>query len=443
MKWTPSSWQQFPITQQPSYTQEDVLAIKEVKQKIKQFPGIVSQKTICDLRISLEKVNKREAFILQGGDCAESFSGFNAQNLTSLFRLFLQMNAVLLEGLQVPIVKIGRVAGQYAKPRSSEFEVINGVSLPSYRGDIINGLDFTPQSRKADPRRILQTYFHSIATYNFMQELANRGFASLVNITKFSEEYVKMFSVFAKYNETIDKINRHLSFLENCGHNVKGNELLNKADFFTSHEALLLHYEEAFVREINGKNYCLSADMLWIGDRTRNLNDAHVEFLRGVENAIGIKVGPSADIDEIIEVVKALNPSNEKGKIILIVRMGVGKILSKFPQILERFATSDLNVIWQIDPMHGNIIKLENGYKTRRVEDIVGEIKQFFQINKEFGTYAGGVHLEMTGGDVTECIGGMQNILDENLQERYETYCDPRLNASQALQVILEVMKEN
>lgn len=440
MKWTPNSWEGFPIKQQPNYSADDLAKIKLIKEKIRSYPGIVSEKTITDLRKSLAKVESREAFILQGGDCAETFSGFNTQNLTSLFRLFLQMNVVLLESLNVPIVKIGRVAGQYAKPRSADLEEVNGIVLPSYRGDIVNDIEFTIEGRRANPERVMQTYFHAVATYNFIQELAHDGYASLINIQKFSNDFVAKFGAFEKYNGIIDKVNKHLKFLSNCGYPIQEDSSINKADFFVSHEALLLHYEEGFVREIDGKNYCLSADMLWIGDRTRDVGGAHVEFLRGIENPVGIKVGPSTETKELQEIIKKLNPKNEHGKIVLIVRMGVEKIAEKFPPILKEISKSNLNVVWQIDPMHGNIIKLENGYKTRKVEDIVREIKSFFEIHKKFGTYAGGVHLEMTGGNVTECIGGMQNILGENLPEKYETYCDPRLNASQALQVMLDIM---
>lgn len=441
MNWNKTSWHGFPIKQQPQYTEKDLLQIERIKGKISSSPGIVSQKSITDLRKALVKVNNREAFILQGGDCAESFSGFNTQNLTRLFRLFLQMNAILMEGLQKPIVKIGRIAGQYAKPRSSDFEEIEGVSLPSYRGDIINSIEFTPEARKPDPNKIMETYFHSIATYNFVQQLARGGFASLENISEWNKEFLEFSESNVIFKEIINKINGHIRFFMNCGYSAENEQRINQADFFVSHEALLLHYEEALVREYNGKNYCLSGDQLWIGDRTRDVNGAHVEFLRGVENPVGIKAGPKADPDEIVELTKILNPENELGKIIIIVRMGADKIKDCMPKILEKVTSSNRNVIWQTDPMHGNIIKLDNGYKTRKVSDISKEIAAFREIHKQFGTYAGGVHLEMTGNNVTECIGGIQNISDKNLVEKYETYCDPRLNSSQALQVMLEMVK--
>lgn len=443
MNWSKNSWQKFPIKQQPLYSESEFLEITNIKEKIASYPGIVSQKSIIDLRKSLVKVNNKEAFILQGGDCAESFSGFNTQNLTRLFRLFLQMNAILMEGLQKPIVKIGRIAGQYAKPRSSDFEERNGITLPSYRGDIINGIEFTAEARKSNPSRIMETYFHAIATYNFIQQLARGGFASLDNISKWNEEFLEFSNDNAKFEEIITRINTHIKFFMNCGYSAGSEQRINQADFFTSHEALLLHYEEAFVREYNGKNYCLSADQLWIGDRTRNIDSAHIEFLRGIENPIGIKVGPTANANEIAEIIKILNPRNELGKIILITRIGAKQINDLFPDILEKITSSEQNVIWQTDPMHGNMIKLDNGYKTRNIVDISTEISTFFKIHEQFGTYAGGIHLEMTGNNVTECIGGMQNILSNNIPEKYETYCDPRLNSSQSLQVMLEMVSLN
>ncbi len=442
MNWDKKSWQNFPIKQQPNYSSEDVLEISKIKERISQFPGIVSKSSIEKLRSSLVSVQRGESLLLQGGDCAESFSGFNTQNLTNYFRLFLQMNAVLMEGFKKPVVKIGRIAGQYAKPRSSDFEEINGIKMPSYRGDIINSIEFNESARKPDPQRIIETYFYSVATYNFIQNLARGGFASFENVFKWNEEFLSVANRNTEFEQIISKINNHIRFFKNCGYNTSNSEKLQQADFFTSHEALLLHYEEPFVREFNGKNYCLSADELWIGDRTRKITDAHVEFLRGIENAIGIKVGPTTDRNELIEIIKTLNPQNEEGKIILIARMGADKIETILPPIIEHVTKSNVGVIWQIDPMHGNIVKADNGYKTRRVSDISSEILSFFKIHKELGTYAGGVHLEMTGNDVTECLGGFQNIVDDDLSKHYHTHCDPRLNSSQALEIMLQLVKD-
>lgn len=441
MIWSKTSWKHFPIKQQPSYSDEDLPKIEEIKKQISTFPGIVSKTSVKNLRSRLTKVQNREAIILQGGDCAESFSGFNTVNLTNYFRLFLQMNAVLMEGFKKPVVKIGRIAGQYAKPRSSDFEEIDGKSLPSYRGDIINSIEFTQEARRANPNRILDTYFHSAATYNFIQNLARGGFASFVNISKWNEEFLAIAKRNTEFESIIGAINSHIKFLENCGYSAHDSHKLQEAEFFISHEALLLHYEESFIREENGKNYCLSADQLWIGDRTRKITDAHVEFLRGIENPIGIKVGPTTDVLELIDIIKILNPNNEDGKIILIARMGAAKINDILPSIVEKVTNANVKIIWQVDPMHGNIIKTENGYKTRKVEDISSEIMSFFKIHKEIGTYAGGIHLEMTGNDVTECLGGFQNIIDEDLSKRYHTYCDPRLNSSQSLQIMLQLVK--
>lgn len=442
MQWQKNSWQSFPIKQQPQYSQQDINLIENIKNQMEQFPGIVSKASIINLRQKLQSVQNGKAFLLQGGDCAESFSGFNTQNLTNFFRLFLQMNAVLMEGFKKPVVKIGRIAGQYAKPRSSDFEEINGVSLPSYRGDIINSIEFNEEARKPNPNKILETYFYSAATYNFIQNLARGGFASFANISKWNEEFLAIANGNKDFDNIIQKINDHIKFFENCGHSFDENHKLHQADFFTSHEALLLHYEEALVRNIDGKNYCLSADQLWIGDRTRKITDAHIEFLRGIENPIGIKVGPTTDVIELIEIIKLINPQNTEGKIILIARMGAEKINDILPLIVQKVHNANIGVIWQIDPMHGNIIKTQNGYKTRKVEDISSEILSFFKIHKKIGTYAGGVHLEMTGNDVTECLGGFQNIIDTDLSKRYHTHCDPRLNSAQSLQIMLQLVND-
>lgn len=442
MEWNKKSWKNFPIKQQPEYSSNDLSEVESIKERISFFPGIVSATSIQNLKKRLTKVQNGEAFLLQGGDCAESFSGFNHQNLTNYFRLFLQMNAVLMEGFKKPIVKIGRIAGQYAKPRSSDFEEKDGVSLPSYRGDIINSIDFNKEARRPDPNKLLETYFYSAATYNFIQSLARGGFASLANVSKWNEEFLSIAQGNKKFDEIIQKINGHIKFFENCGYSSEEAHKFQEAEFFTSHEALLLHYEEPLVHRNDGKNYCLSADELWIGDRTRKATDAHVEFLRGIENPVGIKVGPKTDVDELIEIIRIVNPKNESGKIILISRMGADKVLELLPPIVEKVRNSGLGVIWQVDPMHGNIIKAENGYKTRRVEDISAEIRGFFEVHKKLGTYSGGVHLEMTGNDVTECLGGFQNIVDNDLSKRYHTHCDPRLNSSQSLEIMLQLVQD-
>lgn len=442
MTWQKDSWKNFSIKQQPNYSPQDITAIEHIKQNISSMPGIVSKTSIQKLRAALAKVQHGKAFLLQGGDCAESFSGYNTKNLTNYFRLFLQMNAVLMEGFKRPVVKIGRIAGQYAKPRSSDFEEKNSIQLPSYRGDIINSIEFTEEARKPNPHKILETYFYSAATYNFIQNLARGGFASFANISKWNEEFLAIANGNQDFDNIIKQINNHIKFFENCGYALQSDQNLNQADFFTSHEALLLHYEEALIREYEGKNYCLSADQLWIGDRTRKITDAHVEFLRGIENPVGIKVGPTTDISELMEIIKTLNPNNEDGKIILISRMGTEKIMDLLPPIVEKVHKSGVGVIWQADPMHGNIIKAQNGYKTRRVEDISSEILSFFKVHKKYGTYAGGVHLEMTGNNVTECLGGFQNIIDDDLSKRYHTHCDPRLNSSQSLEIMLQLVKD-
>jgi 3-deoxy-7-phosphoheptulonate synthase len=437
--WSVNSWWDLPIKQQPIYQNQQDLA--KAEKELSQFPDLVSFDEVEDLKNDLAKVARGEAFLLQGGDCAESFAEFNHNNIRGYFRTILQMTIALMYGLQKPVVKVGRIAGQYAKPRSDDFETINGVSLPSYRGDNINGIEFNQAARKCDPQRLIKSYFHSAATLNYIRSLALGGYASLKNVNSWNEEFASSLNQKGNIEEIITSINQALSFIESCGLNSREFLQLNSAKFYTSHEALLLNYEQQFTRNLVGtnKHYDLSAHLLWIGDRTRGVGDAHVEFMRGIENPIAFKVGPSIFEDDLIKLLDILNPKNEAGKITLISRMGASKVEDLLPKLIEKVKAEGRNVIWSCDPMHGNTVKSSTGYKTRKFDDILSEIKSFLRVHKSIGTYAGGIHFEMTG---QECLGGNQQISELDLQNRYHTHCDPRLNSSQSLELAFLIAQE-
>ncbi len=440
--WKVNSWRNLPIKQQPIYENQDLL--KQTEQQLKNFPPLVSFDEIEKLKSELALVSEGKAFLLQGGDCAESFAEFSHDNLKNFFRTVMQMTIALMHGLDKPIVKVGRIAGQYAKPRSDNSETIDGVTMPSYRGDIVNKIDFEKDARVADPKRLIESYFYSAASLNYLRSLALGGYGNLEKINKWNEEFAH--SLVSKENteKVIEEVNKNLRFMKACGLDSSSLPQLTTASFFTSHEALLLNYEEAFTRENkdNKKFYDLSAHMLWIGDRTRTPNEAHVEFMRGINNPIAFKVGPSITKDDLLNLLEILNPENEAGRITLISRMGAGKVEQTLPPLVEAVKKSGKKVIWSCDPMHGNTIKSSNGYKTRKFDDILGEIKAFFKVHKELGTYAGGVHFEMTGQDVTECLGGNQQITELNLQDRYHTHCDPRLNSSQSVELAFMIAQD-
>jgi len=388
-----------------------------------------------------------KAFLLQGGDCAESFAEFHANNIRDTFRVMLQMAVVLTFGAACPIVKVGRMAGQFAKPRSAPTEVIDGVELPSYRGDIINGIDFTKDSREPDPERLVRAYNQSASTLNLLRAFAQGGFADLHKVHQWNLEFVSDGAQGQRYNELANRIDEALNFMRACGIEPATVPELRETDFYTSHEALLLWYEQALTRtdSLTGKWYDCSAHMLWIGDRTRDPNEAHVEFMRGIHNPIGMKCGPTTDPDELIRLIDALNPKNEGGRLTLIARMGHDKVADHLPALIRAVQREGKKVVWSCDPMHGNTIKSASGYKTRPFDRVLAEVKNFFAVHRAEGTYAGGVHFEMTGQDVTECIGGAQAISDETLGDRYHTHCDPRLNAKQSLELaflIAEALKD-
>ncbi len=436
MSWTPSSWRTCTIKQQPTYQNQELL--KKIEKRLSSYPPLIFAGEARKLKEKLAAAGRGEAFLLQGGDCAESFADFNAQNIKNLFKLMLQMNMVLMYSTGKPIVKVGRIAGQFAKPRSSDYEEIDGVSLPSYRGDIINGMKFEEEARVPNPENMIRAYNQSASTLNLLRAFARGGLADLNKVHQWNLEFIKDNPLGKRYDELSDKIDYSMKFMSACGLNSDTMPQLHQTTLYTSHEALLLNYEEALTREDSetGEWYDCSAHMLWIGDRTRDLSEAHIEFFRGISNPIGCKVGPSMGEDELIELINVLNPNNEEGRLNLIVRMGASKIREYFPPLLQKVKESKLNVVWSCDPMHGNVEKSSTGFKTRDFSNILSEVEQFFAIHKEIGTVPAGIHLEMTGNDVTECTGSKScPITAEELASRYHTQCDPRLNASQALEL--------
>lgn len=435
MSWTKDSWRNYKALQQPTY--EDKELLKACEKELESFPPLIFAGEIRDLKAELAKVCRGEAFLLQGGDCAESFSSFNANNIRDMFRLFLQMALVLSFGAGMPVIKVARMAGQFAKPRSSDYEEKNGISLPSFRGDIINELEFSEEARKANPKKMLQAYMQSASTLNLLRGFCFGGFADLNEVHKWNLGFVRKKEIDDKYEDLVNKLTQTLNFLKACNINAKNTPQIHQTSLFTSHEALLLPYEEALTRvdSLSGDYYALSAHMLWIGERTRGIDDAHVHFLSGVKNPIGVKIGPTATSSDILKLAAKLNPQNEEGRLNIIIRMGADKIDKILPNIFKDISKEGLNIVYSIDPMHGNTIKTGNNYKTREFDAILKEVTSFFDISKAYGINPGGVHFEMTGQDVTECIGGSFGVNENDLKKRYETQCDPRLNANQALEL--------
>ena len=433
--WNLSSWRSKPIKQQPVYP--DMEKLYKTEDILSTYPPLVFAGEVRNLKKYLADATEGRAFLLQGGDCAESFAEFNADNIRDLFKVILQMAVVLTYAGSCPIVKVGRVAGQFAKPRSSDTETIGGIELPSYRGDIINGIEFTEEARVPDPERMIKAYNQSAATQNLLRAFARGGMADLHQVNRWNLGFVKDRALGERYQNLADRITESLAFMEACGITAKNTPNINQTVLYTSHEALLLNYEEALTRRdsISGDWYDCSAHMLWIGDRTRGVDEAHVEFLRGIKNPVGVKAGPSMSIDDLLKLSDILNPDNEAGRLNVIVRMGAQKIGDYLPQMIRAVKKEGKKILWSIDPMHGNTFKTANNYKTRLFDKILLEVKNFFDIHKSEGTYAGGVHLEMTGQNVTECMGGAQAITEEGLGSRYHTHCDPRLNADQALEL--------
>jgi 3-deoxy-7-phosphoheptulonate synthase len=433
--WSKNSWRNHEAQQMPVYT--DAAKLDAVTAKLASYPPLVFAGEARRLKAELAEVAERRAFLLQGGDCAESFEEFGANNIRDTFRVMLQMAVVLTFAARVPVVKVGRVAGQFAKPRSAATETIGGVELPSYRGDIINGFAFTAEARNPDPDRMVQAYMQSAATLNLLRAFATGGYADLHRVLSWNLDFAKGSSEIEKYQELASRISTAVDFMDACGLNPANESKLRTVEYYTSHEALLLPYEEAFARidSTTGQTVAGSGHMIWIGDRTRQPDGAHVEFCRGVINPLGVKCGPSLRPDELLRLIDILNPLNEVGRITLICRTGAGKVADHLPGWIRAVERAGKKVVWSCDPMHGNTVKSDSGYKTRPFDLVLGEVREFFDVHAAEGTYAGGVHFEMTGTDVTECIGGMQQLTSADLSNRYHTACDPRLNASQALEL--------
>ncbi|MCC6920625.1 MAG: 3-deoxy-7-phosphoheptulonate synthase class II [Alphaproteobacteria bacterium] len=433
--WSPTSWRAKPIQQVPEYP--DAAKLAAVEAKLKTYPPLVFAGEARNLTHALGEVSEGKAFLLQGGDCAESFAEFHPDNIRDTFRVLLQMAVVLTFSGSMPVVKVGRIAGQFAKPRSAPTETVDGVELPSYRGDIVNGPDFTAEARVPDPERLVQAYLQSASTLNLLRAFAQGGYADLHNVHRWNLGFIAGSPAGEKYQALADRISETLGFMEACGITPESTPQLRTTDFYTSHEALLLGYEQAMTRidSTSGDWYDTSAHMLWIGDRTRQPDGAHVEFMRGIKNPIGLKCGPSLKHDEMLRLIDVLNPGNVPGRLTLIGRFGADTAADLWPKLIRAVAREGKNVVWSCDPMHGNTIKSSTGYKTRPVDRILKEVQAFFGAHRAEGTHPGGVHFEMTGRDVTECIGGAVAITDADLASRYDTACDPRLNASQVLEL--------
>ncbi len=440
--WTPQSWREKPVRQVPIYPDEDKL--KEVEGRLQSFPPLVFAGEARKLRRKLARVAQGKGFLLQGGDCAESFAEHSADNIRDFFRVFLQMAVVLTYAGGQPVIKLGRIAGQFAKPRSSDTETRDGVTLPSYRGDIINDIAFEEAARIPDPHRQLQAYRQAAATLNLLRAFAQGGYANLEHVHRWTLGFLRDSPAAGRYREIADRISDTMRFMRACGINPDTAHQLRTTDFYTSHEALLLGYEEALTRidSTSGEWYATSGHFLWIGDRTRDPEGAHVEFLRGVQNPIGLKTGPTMTPEELLRLAAILNPDNDPGRLTVITRFGAGKVGEHLPALLRAARREGLNIVWSCDPMHGNTVKTETGFKTRPFESILAEVRAFMQIHAAEGTHAGGIHIEMTGQNVTECTGGARAVAEKDLCDRYHTHCDPRLNAAQALELAFLLAEE-
>lgn len=442
MMWKKDSWKNFEALHIPTY--EDSNQLNNVLNNLKGFPPLVFAGEVRSLRKSLGEVAEGNAFLLQGGDCAESFSEFHADNIRDTFRVILQMAVILTSGTNLPIVKVGRMAGQFAKPRSNPTEIKNGEELESYRGDIINGIEFESSLRKPDPERMLKGYSQAASTLNLLRAFADGGYADLRYVNSWNMGFLKSGPEYERYRSLANKIQESLNFMEALGVNSKNTPQLTKTEYYTCHEALLLPYEEALTREdsTTGDIYDTSAHFVWIGDRTRFPNSAHVEFCSGIQNPIGIKCGPTLNLDDLMKILDKLDPENSPGKITLISRYGSDKVQDYLPKLIKRISDEGRSVVWSCDPMHGNTVKSSNGTKTRPFENILDEVKNNIKIHNSQGSLLGGIHLEMTGQNVTECTGGIDDISESDLKDRYHTHCDPRLNANQAIQLAFLIADE-
>jgi 3-deoxy-7-phosphoheptulonate synthase len=433
--WTPDSWRAHEARQLPTYPDADALAAAEAE--LRNYPPLVFAGEARDLQGDLAEVAAGKAFLLQGGDCAESFAEFHPNNIRDTFRVILQMAVVLTFASKLPVVKLGRMAGQFAKPRSADMEEQDGRVLPSYRGDNVNDIAFTPESRTPDPQRMVKAYSQSAATLNLLRAFAQGGYANLHQVHRWTHDFMGRSPWTKKYTDLADRIGEALEFMAACGINPETVPQLKGTTFYTSHEALLLPYEQALTRQdsLTGDWYDTSAHFLWIGDRTRFEGSAHVEFLRGIGNPIGMKCGPSLEPDALLRLLDTLNPARAPGRITLITRYGYDKIEANLPRLVRAVTREGHPVVWSCDPMHGNVVKAQNGYKTRPFDRILAEVRGFFAVHRAEGSFGGGIHCEMTGQNVTECTGGAVDVTEQSLADRYHTHCDPRLNAAQSLEL--------
>ena len=440
-EWQKTGWRSKPRVQMPDYT--DAAALQAVEAQLSQYPPLVFAGEARRLKRELGAASRGEAFLLQGGDCAEAFAQFSADNIRDTFKVMLQMAMVLTYGAKVPVVKVGRMAGQFAKPRSAPTETVDGVELPSFRGDIINELEFTPEARIPDPKKMLQAYTQAAATLNLLRAFSTGGYADVHQVHSWTLGFTDREEA-QKYRDVANRIQDTLDFMTAAGITNDNNHELHTVDFYTSHESLLLEYEEALTRidSTTGKWLAGSGHMIWIGDRTRQPDGAHVEFARGVQNPIGLKCGPTTTAEDLKVLMEKLNPENEEGRLTLIARFGAGTVGEHLPRLIKAVREEGANVLWSCDPMHGNTIKSATGYKTRPFDSVLREVREFFQVHSAEGTIPGGVHFEMTGQDVTECTGGVRAVTEEDLSDRYHTACDPRLNASQSLELAFLVAEE-
>ncbi len=437
--WNPDSWRGLPIRQVPGY--DDEAALGRVENTLRTYPPLVFAGEARRLKERLSAVSAGSAFLLLGGDCAESFAEFHPNNIRDMFKVLLQMAVVLTFGGGLPVVKLGRMAGQFAKPRSSDTETRNGVTLPSYRGDIINSLEFDAAGREPDPQRMVQAYSQSAATLNLLRAFAQGGYADLHRVHAWNQDFVADSPQGERYRALADRLTETLDFMAACGLNSETTPQIRETEFYTAHEGLFLSYEEALTRvdSTTGDWYDCSAHLVWIGDRTRQFDGAHVEFMRGITNPIGMKCGPTLEPDDLLRLIDRLNPANEPGRLTLITRMGADQVEARLPRLIRKVEREQRAVVWCIDPMHGNTVTSANGYKTRSFDRILDELHAALAIHAAEGSHAGGVHFELTGQNVTECIGGAQAISEASLGDNYLTHCDPRLNASQALELAFEI----
>ena len=440
--WKINSWRKYPVKHIPEYP--DKKELDQVLDKMRTFPPLVFAGETRHLKQQLAEVVDGKAFLLQGGDCAESFAEFHPDNIRDTFKLMLQMSLVLTYSASLPVVKLGRIAGQFSKPRSSPTEIKNGIELPSYLGDNINGIEFSEKARVPDPKRLFKAYSQSAATLNLVRAFCHGGFADLKKVHTWNLGFIKKSPEAKRFKELEDQIAKALAFMDACGINSDFNRRLKTVNFWTSHEALLLPFEESMTRldSTTGENHDTSAHFVWIGDRTRQLDGGHVEFCRGIENPIGIKCGPTLKAEDLIKLCNKINPTNEKGKITLISRFGHQNVSKHLPKLIRAIKKEGLNVIWSCDPCHGNTIQSTTGFKTRPFNSVLSEVKNVFACHQSESSYAGGLHIELTGQNVTECTGGAQKISDKDLSSRYHTHCDPRLNANQALELAFLISDE-